>query len=328
MAFMPMEIVVVGCKGFGQVHLRSIRNADIGIVERDPEVRRKILESFDVAHIYDSYEDALNSKAEIMDLAVPHNLHFEMATAAMRRGKHVTIEKPISTTLGEARDMIETSRRNGVKFMVLEQYFLDPSVREAMRIVKSGSLGKIHTIIIRDQRLYSKEGWRTEASSMGGGALIDGGIHYIDTMLNIGGPYVDLWARSVHGGSSLSGEDTTSAVFAFSSGATGLFYYSWSYRNPPILPGLEVIGSDGSLYEDISSRSREDFKNSQRKTAFGDLVLNGKKLNVQPYDVFQAEFDQFLDSVTQDTQVPYDPELAYRDLEAVLKIYGQNRSMN
>ncbi len=72
MAFMPMEIVVVGCKGFGQVHLRSIRNADIGIVERDPEVRRKILESFDVAHISDSYEDALNSKAEIKDLAVPH----------------------------------------------------------------------------------------------------------------------------------------------------------------------------------------------------------------------------------------------------------------
>ncbi len=325
---MSMEIVVVGCRGFGQVHLRSIKNAEIGIVERNPEVRKKIVESFDIAHVYDSYEEALNSHAEIIDLAVPHNLHSEMAIQAMRHGKHVTVEKPISTTLQEAREMIEASRRNGVKFMVLEQYFFDPSVREAMRIVNGGRLGKVHTIIVRDQRLYSKEGWRTEAKSMGGGALIDGGIHYIDTILNIGGTYLDIWARSVHGGSSLSGEDTTTAVFSFSSGATGLFHYGWAYRDPPRVPGLEVIGSEGSLYEDVSSRSGEDFKDPRRATAFGDLVLNGKKINVRTYDVFQAEFDQFLDSVAQDIPVPYDTELAYRDLEAVLKIYGQNKLGN
>lgn len=318
-----MEIVVVGCRGFGQVHLRSIRNADIGIVERNPEVRKKTMDTFDISHVYDSYEDALRSGADVIDLVVPHNLHRDMAIAAMKRGKHVTVEKPIGTSLNDAREMIESSKQNRVKFMVLEQYFFDPSVREALRILDSGRLGKVHTIIVRDQRFYENEGWRTDASSMGGGALIDGGIHYIDTMLNIGGPYDGLWSRSVHAGSSLKGEDTTTAVFTFKNGSTGLFYYTWAYRDSPMVPGLEIIGSEGSLYEDISSRSREDFKKPERRTAFGDLILNGRNLNVPAYDVFQAEFDQFLDSVSNDRPVPYDPELAYRDLEAVLRIYGQ-----
>ncbi len=319
-----MEIVVVGCRGFGKVHLRSIRGADIGIVERDPKIRKEIQEQFPVVHSYETYEQALASDAEIIDLAVPHNLHRDMAIAAMKRGKHVTLEKPISTSLDESREMIDFSRKAGVKFMVLEQYYFDPSVREAIRAIKAGEIGKVHTIIVRDQRVYQKEGWRAVKNTMGGGALIDGGIHYVDTMLNLGGPYQSMVARSVHGGSSLQGEDNTVAMFSFSSGSTGILYYSWAYRNPPEVPGVEIIGSEGSIYEDPNTRSHEDFKVPSRTTAYGDLVMNGKKMNIPKYDVFQKEFDEFLKSVESGTEVPFDPELAHRDLSAVLDIYRQS----
>lgn len=326
-----MKIVVVGCRGFGRVHLRSIRDAQIAIVERDPDIRRMVSDEFNVTEIYSTYEEALNSDADIIDLVVPHHLHREMAMEAMKRGKHVTLEKPISNSLNEAREMIDCSRKMGVKFMVLEQYYFDPSVREAIRIIGKGMIGKIHTIIVRDQRYYRKEGWRTLQNAMGGGALIDGGIHYIDSMLNLGGDYDSIWARAVHGGSSLQGEDNTIATFSFRNGATGIFYYSWAYMDPPALPGIEIVGSEGSLYEDISSRSREDFKKPERITAFGDLIMNGKKLNIPMYDVFITEFREFIKSVENDTPVPYDPELAYRDLKAVTDIYsaselsGENR---
>ncbi len=318
-----MEIVVVGCRGFGRVHLRSIRGVDIGIVERDPKIRKEIEDKFNVAHSYETYEQALESGADIIDLAVPHNLHRDMAIAAMKRGKHVTLEKPISTSLEESREMIDFSRKAGVKFMVLEQYYFDPSVQEAKRVIESGKIGKVHTIIVRDQRMYEKEGWRAVKNTMGGGALIDGGIHYVDTMLNLGGPYHTVTARSVHGGSSLQGEDNTVAMFTFRNGATGILYYSWAYRNPPLIPGLEIIGSDGSIYEDPATRSHEDFKVPSRTTAFGDLVMNGKRMGIPKYDVFQREFDSFIEAVKKDTDVPFSPELANRDLSAVLDIYRQ-----
>ncbi|MEM0157101.1 MAG: Gfo/Idh/MocA family oxidoreductase [Thermoplasmataceae archaeon] len=321
-----MEIVVVGCRGFGRVHLRSIRGADIGIVERDAKIRKEIEDKFPVAHSYETYEQALESSAEIIDLAVPHNLHRDMAIAAMKKGKHVTLEKPISTSLEESREMIDFSRKAGVKFMVLEQYYFDPSVQEAKRAMESRKIGTVHTIIVRDQRVYEKEGWRATKNTMGGGALIDGGIHYVDTMLNLGGVYDTVAARSVHGGSSLQGEDNTVAMFSFKSGATGILYYSWAYRNPPDVPGLEIIGSNGSIYEDPATRSHEDFKMPSRITAFGDLVMNGKRMNIPKYDVFQKEFESFIESVEKDTDVPFDPELAYRDLSAVLDIYRQSVS--
>ena len=96
------------------------------------------------------------------------------------------------------------------------------------------------------------------------------------------------------------------------------------YQHPPEVPGLEIIGSDGSIYEDPETRSHEDFKVPSRTTAYGDLVMNGKRMDIPKYDVFQKEFDGFLKSVESGTDVPFDPELAHRDLSAVLDIYRQS----
>ncbi len=319
-----MEIVVVGCNGFGKVHLRSIKGVDISIVERNDAVADEVMEKYRIMHRFSSFDEAIRSDADIIDLVVPHNVHRDLSIRAMEAGKNVIVEKPIATTVEEANLMISASRRHNVKFMVSEQFFFDPSVRSAMDFMVKGTLGKIGTIIVRDQRYYENPGWRNRTEVMGGGALIDGGIHYMDTILNLGGDYVKMFSSDTHVGSSLKGEDNALVMLRFRSGATGLLYYSWAYRNSPPLPGIEIVGSDGSLYEDIATRSPLDFKQAERKTAFGDLVLNGRSVGVQTYDVFEREFSEFMDAVKNDTAVPFDPELAKRDLAAVLEVYKQN----
>ncbi|MCL5990185.1 MAG: Gfo/Idh/MocA family oxidoreductase [Candidatus Thermoplasmatota archaeon] len=317
-----MEIVVVGCKGFGNVHLRSIKGVDISIVERNDSVAKEVMQKYSIKKRYPSFDEAIESDADIIDLVVPHHIHKDMAIKAMEAGKNVVIEKPIATSLKDADEMISTSKKHGIKFMVAEQYFFDPSVRYAVNIIKKGILGKIGTIIVRDQRYFDKPGWRTESDHMGGGSLIDGGIHYIDTLLNLGGNYSRIESGDTHLGSSIQGEDNATALFHFNNGSTGLFYYSWAYRQPPQVPGIEVIGSEGSIYEDVNSRSQLDFKFPDRKTAFGGLMLNGKPADVEFYDVFEKEFSEFIESVKNDTPVPFDPNLARRDLAAVLEIYN------
>jgi len=321
-----MEIVVVGCKGFGKVHLRSIGGADVSIVERNDTVANNVMMEYRIKHRYASFDEALRSDADVIDLVVPHNLHKDLSIQAMEAGKNVIVEKPIATTLEDADSMISASARYNVKFMVAEQFFFDPSVREAMHLINSGALGKLGTIVVRDQRYYGNQGWRNESGAMGGGSLIDGGIHYIDTMLNLGGSYKKVHSASFHLGSVIQGEDNAMAMFHFQNGAIGLFYYSWAYRNPPILPGIEIVGSDSSLYEDVASRSTVNFKDTKRRTAFGDLILNGKNIGVKMYDIFEREFSEFLDAVRYDTHVPFDPKLARRDLAAVLDIYNENTS--
>ena len=318
-----MEIVVVGCRGFGKVHLRSIRGLDVSIVETDKEVIDFCQNNYEIRKVYSSLEEALRSEAEIIDLVVPHTLHRELAIKSMKSKKNVLIEKPIATNLEDGMAMIREAKNNNVKFMVAEQYYFDPAVRKAKELITDGTIGKIHTVIVRDQRFYSNIAWRTRKEKMGGGALIDGGIHYIETMLDFGGEYLKITGNSMHGGSTLEGEDTTHAIFEFKNGATGLFFYSWGYNYYPVVPGFEIVGEKGSMHEDVNGRSQDDFKFPTRHTAYGDLIVNGKKITLKKYDVFEEEISGFVEAVKNDLEVPYSPEKALRNLEAILKIYNQ-----
>ncbi len=315
-----MRILVVGVNNFGQMHLSAIKNMDISIVERKPEVIEKSREKFKISSVYSSYDEALNDKFDIVDLIVPHYLHREMAMKAMEMGSNVLLEKPIATSIQDAEDLITASRKFNVKFMVTDQYYFDPSVREAVKIIKNGEIGNPVSIVVRDQRYYTHKGWRTNSRDMGGGSLIDGGIHFIDTLLNFGGDYDSIDGISRHGGSALQGEDTTTAIFKFKNGSTGLLFYTWAYRDPPVVPAFEVIGDKGSLYEDPGSRTDWGVDTPYR-TVYGDLILNGKRLNIKKYDVYEREIGEFARSVENDTPVPFSPETALRDLRAVLKIY-------
>ena len=318
-----MEIVVVGCKGFGKVHLRSIKGLDISIVETDKEAIDFCQKNYEIRKVYSNLDDALRSDAEIIDLVVPHTLHKELAIKSMKGKKNVLLEKPIATNVEDGRSMIKEAENNNVKFMVAEQYYFDPAVRKAKELIENGVIGRMHTVIVRDQRYYSNTAWRTREDKMGGGALIDGGIHYIETMLDIGGEYRNIIGNSMHGGSTLEGEDTTHAIFEFKNGATGLFFYSWGYKYNPLVPGFEIVGEEGSMYEDINGRSKDDFKFPTRHTAYGDLIVNGNKIDLIKYDVFEREISEFANAVKNNEDVPYPPKNALRNLEAILKIYGR-----
>ena len=315
-----MKILVVGVNGFGKMHLSAIKDMEISIVERNKEVINDVMAKFDIKKVYDDYNTALKGHFDIVDLTVPHYLHKEMAIRAMENKNNVIIEKPIATTVEDAEEMIKASEKYGVKFMVSDQYFFDPSVRKAMELIKNNEIGNVNTVIVRDQRFFTHEGWRQTQKYMGGGSLIDGGIHFIDTLLNFGGEYSDIYSSSNHSGSIIEGEDNTSALFKFKNGITGLFFYSWSYANPPEVPAFEIIGKKGSIYEDCKSRTSWNVDDKIR-TVYGDLIMNGKKMNIEKYDVYSKEIEEFKNSVENNTDVPFKPELALRDLKAVLTIY-------
>lgn len=320
-----MEIVVVGCKGFGKVHLRAIKDMDISIVETDPEAINYCRENFEIRKVYSNLDDALRSEAQIIDLVVPHMLHKELAIKSIKKGKNVLLEKPIATSVKEGEEIILEASRAKVKFMVAEQHFFDPSVRKAKELMANGKIGKLHTIIVRDQWHYTEKAWRSNKDLMGGGALIDGGIHYIETMLDLGGDYSSISGKSIHGGSALDGEDTTYAFFNFTNGATGVFFYSWSYQHSPEVPKFEILGSEGSIYERAVDQSQEDQKLPRVNTAYGDLIFNGQKVEFKKYDVFEKEITEFARAVELNTDVPYPPQSAIRDLKAVEEIYRSSK---
>ncbi len=316
-----MKVVVVGCRGWGQVHLRALSQLglDLEIVERNKEAARTCIEKYGVKKVHEDYSSALSSDADIVDLVVPHHLHKDMTLAALKAGKHVLVEKPIARNEKEALDMINAAKAARKKLMVTDQFHFDPAVKAVMGLIREGRLGRVHTIIVRSQVLGRPRDWRTRLEEMGGGALIDGGVHFVNTLLNFGGEYVEVKAYAYRAFVQMEGDDTSMALFKFKSGAYGLFFYSWAYPNPPLLPSYEVVGDAGVVVEDLETKRKTWAP--PRYRVYGDPVLNGQKLDIPDVDVFAEMFKGFIEAVEEDLEVPYPPELALRDLKGVLDIY-------
>ena len=106
--------------------------------------------------------------------------------------KHVQVQKPISTNLETAREMIETARKAGIVLGVVSQHRFDDSSQFLKKAIADGRLGKIlqcdcYVKWYRSAEYYSrpiKGSWATE----GGGALINQAIHQVDVLLLAGGP--------------------------------------------------------------------------------------------------------------------------------------------
>ncbi len=314
-----MEIIVFGPRGFGQVHLNALKGVDVSIMERDARVAEDICSRYSISHVYTSIGEALNSNADAVDLVLPHRMHSEIAIEAMKHGKHVLVEKPIATSIEEGNAMISASEKYRKKLMVAEQYFFDSSVREVKKLISDGSIGSVSCIIVRKQQFNASRNWRTKAEDMGGGALIDGGIHYVNTLIEFGGKPVSVQGFHKNISGRIEGEDTSAAIIEFESGANGIFYYSWGYKDPPAVPSFEIIGTDGSIYEDISSNPQ--FLDKKSNYSYGDPVINGNIRKITHNDVFAAETQEFIACIQEDREPLLSPQRSMLDLKLVMDIY-------
>ncbi|MGC9152959.1 MAG: Gfo/Idh/MocA family protein [Vulcanisaeta sp.] len=318
---MVLKIAVVGCRGFGKVHLNALLKLrdryglEIYVFSRTEDYARDCYREYDASGYFTKYGDVLRSDVDIVDLVVSHDAHMPMSIAALEVGKHVMLEKPIARTIEEAVSIINVARASGRKFMVLENHYFDPSVWKAKELM--GRLGRISMIIVRRLQINSPGGWRRIRMLMGGGALIDGGIHYIDTLLNLGGDYTEVKSMCMQGFAGLEGEDISASMFRFKSGALGILLYSWSAPGGDKAPVFEVYGERGFIMEDPGSRVPGK--------PYGDLLINidgmQEKIIVEKVNVIEREIESFIQAVINNTDLPMPPEIALRDLRAVLDAY-------
>jgi len=330
-----MEVLVLGCRGWGKIHIKALQKLDVE-VSAFARTEGALEECSKYAKLKRSFTDineALNSSADVIDIVLPHSMHKEVTIRALKKGKHVLVEKPIATTVQDAWEMVKTAKKMKRKFMVTDQFFFDPSVKAAKKLIEKGEIGRVHSIIVRSQEKWNvgerwkggvRGGWRLSKKEMGGGNLIDLGIHFIDTLLNLGGEYEEVKAFTYRTGEILEGEDETMALFRFKSGAYGMFYCSWDYPYPPLLPIFEVVGEVGSIIEDARLRSDEKDLSAY---GYGPLIVNGKPLPVEDVDLYYEMLKGFMTSIKEDSEVPFPPELAVRDLEGVMAVYSASNAL-
>jgi predicted dehydrogenase len=189
----PLRLGIAGCGWIaGYVALLARLNRRIRLVaccDHTLSRAESFAGRYRIPEVYADYGAMLEEAAlDAIYLAVPHDLHLEMARAAIRAGRHVLLEKPLARTLAEGQEMVHLAKTEGVRVGVNYQYRYDPGCYGLAMAARHGELGKLYygrcNLPWHREADYFQQGpWRGQLARAGGGTLLTQGSHMLDVLL-------------------------------------------------------------------------------------------------------------------------------------------------
>ncbi len=142
-----LRIAVAGCGYWGSKHVRVLHAADgvdeLHIVDSREDRLRGLSRSFRVSRCYPALLPALEHVDAVV-VATPPSTHLPLALAAIRAGKHVLVEKPLTPTSASARTLVSAAAAAGVILMVGHTFEYNPAVRKLAELVRTEELGDLY----------------------------------------------------------------------------------------------------------------------------------------------------------------------------------------
>src|SRR5574344_1519477 len=140
------KVAVIGCGVWGRNIVRNFYNLGaLKIVcDIDDENLKKVTEQYEGVEVTKDYNEIINDP-EITAVAVvtPSHMHYKVVKAMLMAGKHVYVEKPISTVAQEAKDLMELATEKGLTLMVGHLLLYHPAVNRLKMLIDEGVLGDI-----------------------------------------------------------------------------------------------------------------------------------------------------------------------------------------
>ena len=206
-----VRLAVIGCGRMARNHLRSIlkqtdttevtvlcepcpaqleetaqvfAEAGVELPPNEPNLERLLAES------WSSDATGLKPGLDAAFIITPHNLHYSQARLCLEAGLDVLLEKPMVMNASEARSLMEARDETGKLLVVSFNGSLSPEIRESVRLLRSGELGKLLSI---SATIWQSWGpgttgkWRQDPVISGGGFLFDTGAHMLNTVADLAG---------------------------------------------------------------------------------------------------------------------------------------------
>jgi UDP-N-acetylglucosamine 3-dehydrogenase len=293
------RIGLAGLGMMGRNHLRNLAARDdaVLVAVSDPEVtaREQALAAAPSVQAYaDPSEMVTREDLDAVVVAVPTTLHFAVAIEAIRQGLHVLIEKPLASSVIDARQLIAAARDAGVVLQVGHIERFNPVVLKLAERLRAGDLTRIHSI-------KTVRGGPMPERIRDVGVAIDLATHDIDVMLHLLAEQpVRVSAESsrrVH----TSHEDLLYGLLHFPSGAIGLLDVNW--LTPEKQRRIVVLGAEGMFEADYLTQSltftrgtselRPEY-HSGYAAMFAGATLS---IPVEEAEPLRRELDAFISSV-------------------------------
>ena len=191
----------------------------------------------DGVRCFPHYKELLKEPLDLLFVSLPNYLAPEVTIAGLERGLHVFCEKPPGRSVADIEKVFRVKRMHPDQFLKYGfNHRYHDSVREALRMVKSGELGDLINIrgVYGKSRITPFEGnWRSERKYAGGGILLDQGIHMVDLMQLFCGRFVEVKSYVSNNYWNKSVEDNAYALMKDEAGRIAILHSSatqWQHR--------------------------------------------------------------------------------------------------
>lgn len=181
------KLGIIGFGGMASGHCHTHYDHDTGIQVKgvyDIDERRMQVAKERGYVAYESREALLtDDEIDIVLVSTTNEVHMEIAIDAMRHGKHVLVEKPVTVSSKELEELIKVRDETGVVFTVNQNRRTNRDFILMKRNVEAGNIGKEYVVESRVEGSRGMPtGWRT-IKELGGGMMLDWGVHLIDQIL-------------------------------------------------------------------------------------------------------------------------------------------------
>lgn len=311
-----IDLAFLGCGFATRLHSKTLSGFGDGVqrfyASRDKQRAESYRQKYQGAGIFESYDAAI--AAENIDsvlIATPPASHLQLALQALAAGKHVIVEKPPFLSSKDFTTVQRAAQKAGKQVFVAENYFYKPLLAVLNKLLEQDVVGEILFVHINALKQQKIKDWRGDTGLSGGGALFEGGIHWINFISNLG-----LTLKSVHGfrpGDQGGMEKSVLVGLEYEEGAVGSFYYSW--ETPSLFKGLRISKIYGRLGS-ITFESNGIF-----------VIVRGKRKRVilpglKDIAGYKAMFKDFIQCMQTGAQPAFTFDLAKKDIETIEKIYA------
>ncbi|MBQ8004615.1 MAG: Gfo/Idh/MocA family oxidoreductase [Oscillospiraceae bacterium] len=212
--------------------------------------------------VYDDMFKAIEEvDCDVVDICLPNFLHHDAALAAFKKGRHVISEKPLATTVEDAKEMLDAAEAAGKKLYYAEDWLFAPALNRALEVVNEGAIGKPMFVRARECHCGSHSPFAQTIKFCGGGSMVHLGVHPVCFMLALknnrwtevvamtsGGGDTNLWHKS------MEGEDWGAALMRFEDGTTALLEANY-VTTGGMEDVIDFYGDQGCLHVDLTFSS-------------------------------------------------------------------------
>jgi predicted dehydrogenase len=305
---MMIRVGVIGCGYWGPNLIRNFtqisRSEVVRVADLSQERLNHMKSLYPSIEVTTDHEEIINDASiDAVAVATPVHTHHKLAKQALAAGKHVFVEKPLTSTSDQARELIDLAGQNGSKLMVGHTFLFTAAVRKMKAIIDSGELGEIY--YISSQRLNLGL-FQPDIN-----VIWDLAPHDISIITYLLGrqPHTITAVGAPHVNDTI--EDVAQMTMQFSGNLLAFLSVSW--LDPDKVRRMTVVGSKKMMvYDDVQPTEKirlydkgvegpkhyDSFAEFHYSYKYGDIVIP----KIEGKEPINVELNHFLDAIENDTQ--------------------------